>query len=104
LRDAGPLLVTCETPGGERVGQVEVAPEVTQARVLLVLDRRGAPPTDLSLLESSGERAGGAWTVLPVSRLDAVPSTPLAYSGVRAVLLGDLELERWTPSQAAALA
>ncbi len=103
LLEAGPLVVLCRTPAGEVIGEAEVSPDETSSRILLVLDQRGALSTDLGALEEA-EGGGAGWKVLPLTRVEELPQTPLAYSGVTAVLLGELEVERWSPAQAAALA
>lgn len=95
----------------ERVlGQSVVSVDPTSSRVLVALDRRGGAPSDLTTLRTlDGQTAGGQpaevrWTAILSSRLEDLPQSPLGYSGLHAVLLGDLDLEGWPEPEARALA
>ena len=73
---------------------------------LLIFDRRNAPPVDLSKLQTRGAGASGrelGWTPATLGAAEDLPESALAYSGVGAVLLGDLEVETWSEAQARAL-
>jgi hypothetical protein len=107
LNDTAAILVEAFT-GDTRVGVALAYPDPSYDRVLLVLDQRGTPPTDLSKLRSRRTVRAGVredpWLTASISSTDELPDSPLAYTGVNAVLLGDLPTERWTAAQAGALA
>jgi len=99
------LAIHVQGPDGEALGRASLTPDAAHGRLLLVLDRRGAPPTDLSQLgHGRARRQADAWAAVSVADAEELPSTALGYSGVDAVLLGDLDLERWSDPQASSLA
>ncbi|HBP16735.1 MAG TPA: hypothetical protein DEA08_02940, partial [Planctomycetes bacterium] len=107
ISDAGALLV--EAMSGEtRVGVALAYPDPSYDRVLLLLDRHSAPPVDLSKIQTRQTAGRGvredSWLTASIARADELPENPLAYTGVNAVLLGDLSDVRWSSAQAAALA
>ena len=107
ISDAGALLI--EAVSGEtRVGVTLAYPDPSYDRVLLLLDRHSAPPVDLSKIQTRLSAGRGvredSWLTASIARADELPENPLAYTGVNAVLLGDLSDVRWSSAQAAALA
>ncbi len=112
--EAGELNVTVHdaagTPDARLLGLATISPEGTPARLLVALDRRGGAPADLSSLKTiegqtpQGQPVELRWTALVASRLEDLPQSPLGYSGLGAVLVGDLELEGWPEPEARALA
>ncbi|MGE0708291.1 MAG: hypothetical protein AB7N76_18525 [Planctomycetota bacterium] len=102
------LIEALAVDDGSRVGVALAYPDPSYDRVLLVADRRGAPPCDLSKLRSRQQLKVGtredAWLSATLGRPDELPDSPLAYTGVNAVLLGDMSFERWSGPQASALA
>lgn len=108
LNEANILHLTCETKDGVVVGEALAYPEPSFDRFLLILDHHSGGPADLSKLKSPQKavRRGGDrhWITTVVSSLDRLPHNALAYTGITTVILGDLELERWSATQAQALA
>lgn len=108
--EAGTLTFAVADPEGLLLGAAQVSPEATPARVLVALDRRGGAPSDLTALRTidglapNGQPNEVRWTAVVVSRLEDLPQSPLGYSGLGAVLLGDLDLEGWPEPEARALA
>lgn len=108
--EAGTLTFAVTDPEGRLLGAAQVSPEATPARLLVALDRRGGAPSDLSTLRTieglgpNGQPNEVRWTAVVVSRLEDLPQSPLGYSGLGAVLLGDLDLESWPEPEARALA
>lgn len=104
-------LVVLDTDGAV-VGQADILAEQSANRRLLVIDRHGAPPTDFSALESQrtnrarhkNRKKTAQWDSAILSEREELPLSPLGYTSLHAVLLGDLELERWSDEQAEALA
>ncbi|MCO5169608.1 MAG: hypothetical protein M9894_24980 [Planctomycetes bacterium] len=103
--EAGALLVSVEEAAdGAPLGHAAVHPEGAPARLLVALDRRGGAPADLSTLRTPEPGGESRWTAVIATRLEDLPQSPLGYSGLGAVLLGDLELEGWPDPEARALA
>lgn len=111
--EAGVLNVTVRdaaAPDERVLGLASVSPEGTPARLLVALDRRGGAPADLSSLKTiegqtpQGQPVELRWTALVASRLEDLPQSALGYTGLGAVLAGDLELESWPEPEARALA
>ncbi len=103
----GPITVEVTNEAGEVVGRAEVFPEKAARKVLLVVDRHAAPPTDFSALEAltpGSRKKKTQWEAAMLSERETLPVSPLGYTGLTAVLLGDLEFERWSEDQAEALA
>lgn len=103
--EAGALIVTVEDAAqGALLGQATVHPEGAPSRLLVALDRRGGAPADLSSLRTLEAGSDTRWSAVITTRLEDLPQSPLGYSGLGAVLLGDLELEAWPDAEARALA
>ena len=110
LKDAGELQVTVEGPAGELLGRTTLEPEAVAARMLLVLDRRGAPPADFSSLrtrESAANQPGSTvetrWTAAVIADDEDLPQSPLGWTGAGAVLLGELDVSSWGEPETRAL-
>lgn len=111
LQDAGELQVSVEGPAGEPLGRATLKPEGVQNRVLLVLDRRGAPPADFSNLRTKeptanqpGTTVEARWAAAVMPEGDDLPQSPLGWTGAGAVLLGELDVSSWGEPEARALA
>ncbi|RMG13281.1 MAG: hypothetical protein D6731_12505 [Planctomycetota bacterium] len=95
-----PLRVVARAVDGAPVGEIEARPLVAEQDLLVVLDRRGAAPADFTQLSLGQRRVSTAL----LSRVADLPTNPLGYSGVSAILLGEMEFERWDARRAHALA
>lgn len=123
---AEPIVQAASTLGlvaltDEKTTVMEAAfkPDVLRTdRLLVVLDRQGALPFTpfaggLRTQESATptvRRPRGAptanaamWSASFIQSAESLPVTPLAWTGAGAVIVNDLELEKWEPAQAKAL-
>jgi len=111
LLEAGGLVVRARgDDDGRLLGEAEADATASPARILAVIDRRGAAPADLTGLRTGDPSAppnqpsDERWAAAIVSRHEALPTSPLGYGRVGAVLLGDLDPAAWEEPQARALA
>lgn len=113
LQDAGDVLVSVEGQGGGLLGRTRVEGERVAARMLLVLDKRGALPADFSALKTREPHPSGnpglplvdvRWTAAILSSDQDLPTSPLGWTGAGAVLLGDLDAPTWGEPEVRALA